>query len=219
MTALLGRRHECGSDEELLTRAQHGDAAALEVLYDRYGSVVYGLAVRMLGDLEVAASLVEDAFRAVAHGWPDDVSAEVRIVTHVHRAAIELRREKARARPVSERETDARTEYPEGTRALRALSRVPGDQRKLLVLAYCDGYTIDELAEHFAEPREAVGRELRDGMLSLREALVNDAAQGRSRSADVESRPARQRLPLTHGRLRIRRVPSGDRQLRGGGRT
>lgn len=45
-----GARAEGPADAELLDRMRDGDESALEVLYARYGGLVYTLALRIVGD-------------------------------------------------------------------------------------------------------------------------------------------------------------------------
>jgi len=54
------------TDEELVTRAQHGDQAAAEDLYNRYQKKVHAIAYHMCsGDREEAKDLTQDAFLKV----------------------------------------------------------------------------------------------------------------------------------------------------------
>ena len=92
-----GRRR---SDEDLLLSAQQGHRAALGTLYDRYGSVAYGLALRILGDSSLAEAAVEDAFASLVRMGPAETeSTRVRIVTLVHRSATDRRRREAPRTP------------------------------------------------------------------------------------------------------------------------
>src|SRR5262244_2837949 len=50
------------ADPELLRRMRLGDESALETLYRRYGGLVYTLALRIVGDREVAREVLQDTF-------------------------------------------------------------------------------------------------------------------------------------------------------------
>ena len=50
------------ADEELAGRVVLRDAAALELLYDRYVRQCFGLAVRMLGEAAVGDEIVQEVF-------------------------------------------------------------------------------------------------------------------------------------------------------------
>ncbi len=47
-----------------IVRSQRGDQSAFNLLVERYQSAAYGLALRMLGDPDVAADVTQDAFFA-----------------------------------------------------------------------------------------------------------------------------------------------------------
>ena len=53
------------SDEALLALVSRGDEPALGELYDRYGRVAYGLALRCVRDRAVAGVAVQEAFLGV----------------------------------------------------------------------------------------------------------------------------------------------------------
>src|SRR5215468_3372366 len=55
-------RSEEPADLELLRRMQQGDEAALEALYARYGGLVFTLAMRIVGDPELAREVLQDTF-------------------------------------------------------------------------------------------------------------------------------------------------------------
>jgi RNA polymerase sigma-70 factor (ECF subfamily) len=50
------------TDHELLRRMRLGDESALEELYVRYGGLVYTLALRIVGDRELAREVLQDTF-------------------------------------------------------------------------------------------------------------------------------------------------------------
>ena len=58
----LGAGAEEPADPELLRRMRLGDEAALEALYARYGGLVFTLALRIVGDPELAREVLQDTF-------------------------------------------------------------------------------------------------------------------------------------------------------------
>ena len=50
------------TDEFLATRIAQGDAAALEILYDRYAALVLGIALRIVGDPTAAEHVLQETF-------------------------------------------------------------------------------------------------------------------------------------------------------------
>lgn len=53
------------SDAELMRRVVQGDEDAFGALYDRYAEVVFGAAIRYLGDRQLAEDVVQDAYLAL----------------------------------------------------------------------------------------------------------------------------------------------------------
>ncbi len=87
-------------DDDLLAACAEGDEQALGSLYDRYGTVAYGLALRVLRDSALAEDAVQEAFLAV---WRQAAKfdrsrgrASTWILTLVHRRAVDLVRRQAR---------------------------------------------------------------------------------------------------------------------------
>lgn len=52
----------CDEDRSVLERVQRGDEQAIELLYDRHSSVVYSIALRVLGDPALAEQILLDLF-------------------------------------------------------------------------------------------------------------------------------------------------------------
>src|SRR4029453_2400879 len=58
----VGGRAEEPADSELLRLMRLGDESALEALYARYGGLVFTLALRIVGDPELAREVLQDTF-------------------------------------------------------------------------------------------------------------------------------------------------------------
>ena len=90
------------SDEALVALVARSDETALAELYDRFGRVAYGLALRMLRDSSLAEDAVQEGFLAVwknAHRFvPERAKASTWILTLVHRRAVDIVRREERRR-------------------------------------------------------------------------------------------------------------------------
>jgi RNA polymerase sigma-70 factor (ECF subfamily) len=181
-------------DDAALVAAMHrGDERALSVLYDRHSPVVMGIAVRILGDADVAETVLLDTFtqawrnadrydagRASVVGW---------LVMMARSRALDLGRAAARAeRKGSVSVEDApdelltaddigsnpgqMAEASERRRAIvRALCALPDPQRIAVELAFFEGLSQSEIADRLAEPLGTIKTRIRLAMIKLRQLL------------------------------------------------
>ena len=182
-----GRRTRDLSDEQLLEAIAGGDERALGVLYDRFGRVAYGVALRVLRDRALAEDAVQEAFLAIWRSAEryrlERAKPSTWILTLVHRRAVDLvlREDRRRAEPLGEPPEATGGEVPEeaGLRERRAavqaaLGRLPDDQRQALELAYYGGYTQSELAERLGVPLGTVKSRMFAGLTRLRELVPQE---------------------------------------------
>jgi RNA polymerase sigma factor (sigma-70 family) len=175
---------EQATDQELLALVARSDDLALAELYDRYGGVAYGLALRILRDDALAQDAVQDAFLAVwrsAAGFlPERAKASTWILTLVHRRAVDLvRREQRRRTEPLEPEQHPATESSDEEAAVRfyrravqdALEQLPADQRQAIELAYYGGLSQSEVAERLGQPLGTIKSRTFAGLTRLRELL------------------------------------------------
>jgi RNA polymerase sigma factor (sigma-70 family) len=173
------------SDEALLALASRSDEGALGELYDRYGRVAYGLALRILRDRALAEDAVQEAFLAVWRSAGSFLAEQGKpstwILTLVHRRAVDLvrREERRRAEPLDElvQPTGEATDEEAWLRAQRqvvqeALRKLPAEQREALELAYYGGFTQSELAERLGQPLGTIKSRMFTGLKRLRELLA-----------------------------------------------
>jgi RNA polymerase sigma-70 factor, ECF subfamily len=177
------------SDEAVVALTARSDEVALAELYDRYGRVAYGLALRILRDEGLAEDAVQEAFLAIWRGAarfvPERGKASTWILTVVHRRAVDLvrREQRRRTEPLPEVELgsgggaadDAMWLRLERERVQAALARLPDQQREAIELAYYGGFTQSELAERLGEPIGTIKSRMFTGLARLRELLESDA--------------------------------------------
>jgi RNA polymerase sigma factor (sigma-70 family) len=173
------------SDEALVALIARSDDEALAALYDRYGRVAYGLALRILRDPALAEDAVQEAFLAAWRNAssfdPQLAKPSTWLLTLVHRRAVDLvrREERRRAEPLPETH-DVAGEATDEEAALRerrqvvqhALRRLPQEQREALELAYYGGFTQSELADRLGVPLGTIKSRMFGGLGRLRELLA-----------------------------------------------
>ena len=178
-------------DDELMALIARRQEPALGAIYDRYGRLVYVVALRITGDRLTAEEVVQDVFQNIwqsAAGFQASSGAFSSWLLGItrHRAidAMRSRRERARSREQEltlEIGGPSTAETPEdevGRRLLReqiraALAELPSSQRQAVELAYFGGLTRSEIAESLGEPLGTIKTRLRLGLLKLRDLLVD----------------------------------------------
>jgi RNA polymerase sigma factor (sigma-70 family) len=182
---LVGRELAHLSDEALIALVARRDEAALAALYDRFGRLAYGLALRVLRDTSLAEDAVQEAFMTVWRTADRFVAGRAKasswILTFVHRRAVDLvrREERRRAEPLEDvPEIDAAPGTDEEAwlrlrreRVQAALRSLPDQQREALELAYFGGFTQSELAERLGQPIGTIKSRMFSGLARLREIL------------------------------------------------
>ena len=96
------------SDEAVVALLARSDESALAELYDRFGRVAYGLALRILRDEKLAEDAVQEGFLTVWRNadrfMPERAKASTWLLTLIHRRAVDLvrREDRRRAEPLSD---------------------------------------------------------------------------------------------------------------------
>lgn len=148
----------------LAARAQGGDVAAFEALYQRSGGRIFALCLRMCGDRDQATELAHDAF---VRAWErlSQYRGESAFGTWMHRLAVNLVLERLRGdRRREARVTVARNDDhhhlmenaadPSASDILdrvdleRAIAALPTNARMVFVMHDVEGFRHDEIAAH-----------------------------------------------------------------------
>jgi RNA polymerase sigma-70 factor (ECF subfamily) len=178
------------ADGELVRRIGAGEVGAVGELYDRYVSVLFPVALRIVRDRAEAEDIVHDAFVTVADRAlqyaPERGSVVAWLVTLVRNLSIDRTRRRDRrgslARDVIVHEPQTPVESPEqlvGSAAerakiRRALASLPEAQRVTLEVAFFEGLSYPEIAARENVPLGTVKSRAARAIASLREALVRE---------------------------------------------
>jgi len=172
--------------EALLHRCAGGDRVAFRSLYDRWGSRLYGIALRITRQAALAADATQDAFVQIwqqAHRFdPERGSTEAWLVGIVRYRALDIMRRGAREvsgfePPETADETpDALARLvstAEGAALHRCLGELDTDRRRLMVMAFVDGLSHSELAMRLGVPLGTVKSWIRRSLITLRGCLAS----------------------------------------------
>jgi RNA polymerase sigma-70 factor, ECF subfamily len=171
------------SDLALATAIRSGDQGAMAALYDRYSSIVYAVALRVLQDTGGAEDVLQDIFMQL---WRNpgafdanrgNMAAWLAVIAR-HRAIDALRRRRPEndiedivvsVEPDLASEAD-RSRVMEKVRG--ALGEMAPPQRSALEMAYFEGLTHAEIADRTGEPLGTIKTRIRTGLMSLRKILA-----------------------------------------------
>jgi RNA polymerase sigma factor (sigma-70 family) len=175
-------------DEDLVSRAGQGDAAAIQALVARKLRRVLALAERMLGDAAEAEDVAQETFIRVwrnAERWRPGAA---RFDTWLHKVALNLcydRLRRRRERPVAELpETPDPGPAPDrgllaadvAVRVRLALQALPPRQREAIVLCHYQELGNIEAASVMSVSVEALESLLSRGRRALKSALADLAS-------------------------------------------
>jgi RNA polymerase sigma-70 factor, ECF subfamily len=182
------------ADEELMPWIGSKDAEAFEVFYDRHGGAAYSLAYRILGERGAAEDCIQEAFISVwrSGGRFDPTRGSVRswTLSIVRNRAIDALRSKAgkapkltfddeeilESRPSAELTDEEAMRHETATEVRGALTQLPGEQSKVIQLAYFGGFSQSEIAGMLNVPLGTVKGRMRLGLEKIRGELAEGLA-------------------------------------------
>src|SRR5262245_37301259 len=180
-----------------------GDESALERLYARYGGLVYTLAMRIVGDPELAREVLQDTF---IRSWDGRETYDAQrgrvpwwLMGIARNRAVDLLRSRSHQARLREQErtvADSRVTKHAGveelsdavalrTAVVNAIQNLSPGQRQAIELAYYGGRTQVEVAQELGEPVGTIKSRTREAMDKLRQLLrplvepIEEASHGR----------------------------------------
>lgn len=186
ITRASEQRKEAGGlpagDDVLLQRISANDQGAMAEFFDRYGGLVYSVALRVLKDPGQAEDLMQEIFFQV---WkkPEafvqgrgSLGAWLAVVTR-NRAVDVLRRRKpddnvddfalaSKTNLASEVEQSRMME-----KVRQVLNGLPAEQQKSVEMAFFEGMTHAEIAAQTGDPLGTVKTRIRAALISVRKAV------------------------------------------------
>lgn len=178
-------------DPTLLARVAKGDHQAFSQLYDQSSTLLFTLAVRILGNHEEAAELLQDVYfevwrkvsrydvgRGTPIAWLITLTKSraldrLRARTARGHHATESVEAKAAAQLTEDRPSPFETKADQELRTavLTAVEGLPQAQQQAIELAYYEGLSHTEIASRLNQPLGTVKTRIKLGMSKLREVL------------------------------------------------
>ncbi len=183
-------------DRQLLQRIADQDRDALDLLYTRYVTPVYSMALHMLKQPPLAEEVTQDVFLNI---WLKAASFNAErgqpkswIMSVAHHRVVDVIRSRRRTATMTDPEGYETLErIPSGNpsvesqvqqsldreRIMGVLATLPNNQRQVILMAYFEGYTQSEMAEFLSEPLGTIKTRVRLAMQKLRAALQEDDSE------------------------------------------
>jgi len=192
--ALRREKAERLADEELMPLVGRKDPEAFAVLYDRHGGAAYSLAYRIVGERTSAEEATQEAFISVWRSGArfDSTRGSVRswLLSIVRNRAIDFLRSKAgkapkltfdddsalEQRPAAERTEEEALRRETAGELRDVLGKLPGEQSKVIELAYFGGFSHSEIAGMLGLPMGTVKGRMRLGLEKIRVELAEGLA-------------------------------------------
>ena len=154
----------------------------MATLYERYSSIVYSVALRVLGDTGAAEDTLQEVFLqlwrnpGVFDSGRGSLGAWLAVITR-NRAIDALRKRKPEA-DIDDVIVSVRPDFTTDTERSRSLEKVrvvlgamPAAQRTALELAFFEGLTHSEIAGKTGEPLGTIETRICSGLLTIRKAF------------------------------------------------
>lgn len=184
-------------DEALMLRYQQGDRAAFAALVRRHQSPLFNFALRQVRAPELAQDIVQETFVRVVQK-ATDFKHEARFTTwvytitrnlcidHLRKGALrkhpsldESRGEEGEGPTLGEQTADPRASVEREatgtelkTRILRAVDKLPDDQREVFLMREVSNLPFKEIADITGVPENTVKSRMRYALERLQEALA-----------------------------------------------
>ena len=170
------------ADTALLSAIRSGDEGAMAQLYDRYSSVVYAVALRVLADTAAAEDVLQDVFMQL---WRRPGTFDANrgslgpwLAVIARNRAIDLLRKRHPESDIDDVVLSVEPDMAGDAERARAMEKVRGamgtmssTQRSALEMAYFEGLTHTEIAAKTGEPLGTIKTRIRSGLLALRKAV------------------------------------------------
>lgn len=177
--------HDADQLRQLLAQCSLGNRQAFETLYRSVSPRLHGIALRFMGRQDLAEEVLQESFVRIwfnASRYEAHLSAPLTWMINITRNLAIDQLRKHREQPLSDGQQDAITDESPSAHELldsereahalnRCLDSLEGMQRQSITVAYFQGLSCSELADHLAAPLGSVKSWIRRGMERLRRCL------------------------------------------------
>jgi len=162
-------------DDDLVARANRGDAAAFEELYRRHRDWVVSLAYRFTADRDDAVDVLQDTFSYLFGKFPGfELKSSLRTLLYpvVKHLSLDRKRRQQVSEPVDPDLIAVDAPEPgSGTALARALDELHEGQREVVLLRFVDDMSLEQIAAAVDVPVGTVKSRLHNAIQVLRQHL------------------------------------------------
>jgi RNA polymerase sigma-70 factor (ECF subfamily) len=186
-------------DETLVIQVARGNSTALEILYDRYASIVLGITLKVTGDQALAEDVLQETFwrvwqsagtyqpqRGPFTGWLFRIARNLAIDAYRRRnvrpqaiSGVQGSEPMLEETPDPDSDVAEQAQSKMKNRQIRkALAALPAVQRQVIEMAYFYGMTRQEIAEATGEALGTIHTRARLALQKLRGEFERDEFEG-----------------------------------------
>jgi RNA polymerase sigma-70 factor, ECF subfamily len=171
------------ADALLLQRMRSGDESAMTEIFDRYGGMVYSVALRVLNDPGQAEDVMQEIliqlWKSAATYVEGRGSLGAWLAVMVRHRAIDVLRRRKPTDAVEDVVLVSRTNLAQDVEREAMMDKVrvvlnalPSEQQRSLELAFFEGLTHAEIAARTGDPLGTVKTRIRSALISVRKAIA-----------------------------------------------
>ena len=173
--------------KDFIQRLRQWDEAALAEVYDTWAPAIYRYAYRLMGDPDSAQEIVAETFQrllaALKNGSGPDENISAWLYRVAHNLAIDVYRKNSHHELVPLEEThlpqadtgeSAYIQMEQAARVRKALWKLTGDQRKVILLRYLEELSSEETARILGKPVGAIKSLQHRALSALRKHMVEE---------------------------------------------
>lgn len=184
-----GKEKSAQNDADLFKQLQNKQTKALEILYDRHGALVYGIALQLLENTQEAEDLTQDIFLSLTRKCaynPQKGTLRTFLGILTRSRAIDRIRSRTRANKrlrnqaltedsnlVFDNSIESVSQKERAKKVQAALKQLGSREQEVLKMSYYDGLSQSAIAEKLNIPLGTIKSRARSGLLKLRQGLAN----------------------------------------------
>ncbi len=175
------------SEEDLIALLKNGDESAFSYLYDHYAGALNGIIYKMINDTAVAEDILQEAFVKIWNNFSSYDPSKGRLFTWMLNITRNLAIDTTRSKNYKKQSKIQSSEIAvgnasnninekerfDGLGVRKQVTLLKEDQKRIIELAYFDGFTQNEISQKLGIPLGTVKTRMRAAISELKRVLQN----------------------------------------------